>query len=132
MERPFVCAESGYSRRTTGGPRHRRGDRRRPAHNSEFYSGRHYSDFEHTEGLGIGSLAGLGTGAVVSFVLLAGSHHFYVQEGSPLEISLPQPVTLAQTQTSQTDNAAAASAAPVPNRPPPSPMPASVEHGTCF
>ncbi|PYV48870.1 MAG: hypothetical protein DMG92_12470 [Acidobacteria bacterium] len=84
------------------------------------------------KGLGIGSLAGLGAGAVVSFVLLAGSHHFYVQEGSPLEISLPQPVTLAQTQTSLAENAAAASAAPVPNRPPPSPMPASVEHGTCF
>lgn len=47
------------------------------------------------KGVTIGSITGLAAGTIVSFVLLARSHHFYVGEGSPLEIILPRPVTIA-------------------------------------
>jgi hypothetical protein len=82
------------------------------------------------KGLAIGSLVGLAAGSAVSLVLLARSHHFYIQEGSPLELSLPQPVTLVQAQESNNESAAStpAAASGLPN----SPMPASVEHGTCY
>jgi hypothetical protein len=82
------------------------------------------------KGLAIGSLVGLVAGGAVSLVLLARSHHFYVEEGSPLELSLPQPVTLAQIQATRT--AGNASTSTSPSGLPPSPMPASVEHGTCY
>jgi len=82
------------------------------------------------KGLAIGSLVGAAAGAAVALVLIARSHHFYIQEGSPLEISLPQPVTLAQAQTTNTE----AATAPAPAVPigPPSPMPAAAERGTCY
>ena len=50
-------------------------------------------------GVTIGSITGLGTGTIVSFVLLARSRHFFVGEGSPLEMTLPQPVTVGGEQT---------------------------------
>lgn len=46
-------------------------------------------------GMAIGSITGLAAGAIVSFVLVARSRHFYVGEGSPLEMVLPHAVTLA-------------------------------------
>jgi hypothetical protein len=48
------------------------------------------------KGMAIGSITGLAAGAVVSFVLLARSHPFYIQEGAPLEMVLEHPVTLAR------------------------------------
>ncbi|MCU1272515.1 MAG: hypothetical protein JWN74_3809 [Acidobacteriaceae bacterium] len=83
------------------------------------------------KGLAIGSIVGLAAGGAVSLILLARSHHFYVQEGSPLEMSLPQPVTLAQAQTTSPESGAAP-VATLPKRPPASPMPASANHGTCY
>jgi hypothetical protein len=50
------------------------------------------------KGVGIGSTLGLAAGSVVSLVLLARSHHFYMPIGSALEMVLPQAVTLAQGQ----------------------------------
>ncbi|MGH9516816.1 MAG: hypothetical protein ACRD3P_14185 [Terriglobales bacterium] len=82
------------------------------------------------KGVSIGSLVGLAAGGVVSMVLLTRSHHFYLEEGSPAELSLPQPVTLAQTQTMQTEGTIATSAAR--GDLPRSPIPASAEHGTCY
>ncbi|HEX3103380.1 MAG TPA: hypothetical protein VHQ22_02950 [Terriglobales bacterium] len=83
------------------------------------------------KGLAIGSLVGLAAGGAVSLILLARSRHFYVEEGSPLELSLPQPVTLAQIQPSNPDGATASTPAP-PSRLPSSPTPASAMHGTCY
>jgi hypothetical protein len=83
------------------------------------------------KGLAIGSLVGLAAGGAVSLLLLARSHHFYVEEGSPLELSLPQPVTLAQIQTSNPDGTTASTPA-APSGLPPSPTPASAMHGTCY
>jgi hypothetical protein len=81
------------------------------------------------KGLAIGSIVGLAAGGAVSLVLLARSHHFYVQEGSPLEMALPQPVTLAQAQTTNTESAAAVATLP---KGPPATMAASANHGTCY
>jgi hypothetical protein len=83
------------------------------------------------KGVGIGSLVGLAAGGVVSLVLLARSHHFYVEEGSPLELSLPQPVTLAQVQTLNPNDTTASTPVP-PSRSPASTGPASAMHGTCY
>jgi hypothetical protein len=48
------------------------------------------------KGMAIGGITGLAAGSVVSLILLARSHQFYVPDGSPLEIVLAQPVTLAR------------------------------------
>ena len=53
------------------------------------------------KGVTIGSITGLAAGTVASFLLVARSHHFYVGEGSPLEIILPRPVTVASGQAAQ-------------------------------
>jgi len=50
------------------------------------------------KGLAIGSMVGLAAGSIVSLVLLARSHHFYMATGSELDMVLPQAVTLAQGQ----------------------------------
>ena len=50
------------------------------------------------KGVAIGSTLGLAAGSVVSLVLLARSHHFYMPIGSALEMVLPQAATLAQGQ----------------------------------
>ncbi|HEX3738356.1 MAG TPA: hypothetical protein VHV29_01400 [Terriglobales bacterium] len=83
------------------------------------------------KGLAIGSLVGLAAGGAVSLVLLARSHHFYIEQGSPVGLTLPQPVTLAVAQIGNgADAATSATAAPTPL--PPTPMPASAMHGTCY
>jgi hypothetical protein len=50
------------------------------------------------KGMAIGSMTGLAAGSIVSFVLLARSHHFYVGEGSPLEMTLPRPLEVVGAQ----------------------------------
>ena len=83
------------------------------------------------KGLAIGSLVGLAAGSAVSLILLARSRHFYVEEGSPLELSLAQPLTLAQIQPANPDRTIAST--PVHSRGlPSSPTPASAMHGTCY
>jgi hypothetical protein len=86
------------------------------------------------KGLAIGSVVGLAAGGVVAFVLLARSHNFYVEVGSPLEMTLPQPLTLAQGQVTDSLREAAVHPAPLPvvaKRPAP-PMPASTISGMCY
>lgn len=50
------------------------------------------------KGLAIGTLVGSVAGGAVALVLLARSRSFYIEEGSPLEMRLPQTVTLTQAQ----------------------------------
>jgi hypothetical protein len=89
------------------------------------------------KGLAIGSVVGLAAGGVVAFVLLARSHNFYVEVGSPLEMTLPQPLTLAQGQVTDSLREAAVHPAPLPvvakrPAPPAPPMPASTISGMCY
>jgi hypothetical protein len=56
---------------------------------------------ETPKGVAIGSITGLAAGTIVSFVLMARTRHFYVGEGSPLEMTLPRPVTVASGQTAE-------------------------------
>lgn len=46
----------------------------------------------------IGSIVGLAAGGVASFVVIANSHHFYLDVGSPVEMTLQQPLSLEQDQ----------------------------------
>jgi hypothetical protein len=50
------------------------------------------------KGLAIGSVVGLAAGGVVALVLLTHSRQFYVEIGSPMELNLSQPLTLAENQ----------------------------------
>src|SRR5215472_5393990 len=53
------------------------------------------------KGMAIGSITGLAAGSIVSFVLLARSRHFYVGEGSSLEMTLPRPITVTAEQPAE-------------------------------
>ena len=72
----------------------------------------------------IGSIAGLAAGSAVGFVLLARSHQFFVDAGSPMQLTLPQPLTLAQAQIDdavQQSQTQPSPITPVARRPPPPP-----------
>ncbi len=87
------------------------------------------------KGLAIGSLVGLAAGGVVALVLLTHSHQFFVDVGSPMQMTLPQPLTLAQNQIDDALREAQEHPAPPPMpapRPVVLPAPVSVDHGTCF
>lgn len=50
------------------------------------------------KGVTIGGITGLAAGTAAAFLLVARSHHFYVGEGSPLEMTLPRPITVGSGQ----------------------------------
>lgn len=56
---------------------------------------------ETPKGVAIGGITGLAAGTIVSFVLMARSRHFYVGEGSPLEMTLPRTVTVPSGKTAE-------------------------------
>ena len=77
-------------------------------------------------GMAVGGMAGLGAGSVVSLLMYARSRHFYVEAGSPLEIVLPQRLTVASGQSTgpaasrrlnPPESATRATAGPPPARP---------------
>jgi hypothetical protein len=84
------------------------------------------------KGLAIGSMVGAAAGGVVALVLLARSHQFYVEVGSPMEMTLSKPVTLAKNQVADAVRQAQSqppAITPVARRPVPS-LPS--DHGTCY
>jgi len=88
------------------------------------------------KGLAIGSVVGLAAGGVVALVLLTHSHQFFVDVGSPMELTLPQPLTLAQVDVVDANREAQQHPVAVP-MPSPRPQPvafpsAPIDHGTCF
>ena len=88
------------------------------------------------KGLAIGSVVGMAAGGVVALVLLTHSHQFFVEVGSPMEMTLPQSLTLAQADVVDANREAQDHPAAVP-RPAPRPVPVSfpstpTDHGTCF
>lgn len=84
-------------------------------------------------GLVAGAAIGGGIGTAVSIVLLARSHSFYIEEGAPLSMALPQAVTLSQSQINEAArDAATVPAVPVTKPHPPYAAPGSTDHGTCW
>jgi hypothetical protein len=86
------------------------------------------------KGLAIGSIAGLAAGAIVSVVLLASSHHFYVDTGSAMDMVLPRPVSIEEAQFAAALRAPRVQIQPiVVNRIAPTPVSSSsVDSGTCY
>ncbi|MGA7751346.1 MAG: hypothetical protein WCB05_00895 [Candidatus Sulfotelmatobacter sp.] len=84
----------------------------------------------------IGAGVGAAIGAVGSVALLFGSHHFFLDVGSPVEMTLQHPITLQQNEVaaavaqSAQHPVAEQPVAPRPVAPPPPDMPAN--HGTCY
>lgn len=91
------------------------------------------SKFKDTAiGASIGGVAGM----IGSITLLVGSHHFYLDAGAPVEMTLQQSITMRQdevakaVQQSQQHPVAVQAVEPRPLPPPPVDVP--VDHGTCY
>ena len=84
----------------------------------------------------IGASIGFTTGMISSIFLLTSSHHFYLDAGAPVEMTLEQSITLQQDEVakavrqSQQYPVAVQTVEPRPLPPPPVDMP--VDHGTCY
>jgi hypothetical protein len=52
----------------------------------------------HMKGIAIGSTVGMAVGALISISLLYGSHNFYLDQGSPVEMTLQKPLVIQQNQ----------------------------------
>ena len=50
------------------------------------------------KGIAIGSMVGLAIGGAVALAILLNSRHFFVDVGSPMEMTLPQPLTLSASR----------------------------------
>ena len=88
----------------------------------------------HT-GLVVGTIVGFVAGLGTSFGLMAHSRGFYVDAGSPMTMTLPEPVTLTQAQVDDAVKKAATQPPPaviVPRRPAPPVVQTSTDHGTCY
>jgi hypothetical protein len=84
------------------------------------------------KGLAIGSLVGLAAGGAVSLFLLGGSHQFFLDVGSPVEMVLGQPLTLQQERVAAEDTQFEqhpVTPLPIAQRPRP---PAVTDPGTCY
>jgi len=80
------------------------------------------------KGVAIGSLVGLGAGGAVALALVFHSHQFFVEVGSPMEMALPQPLTLTENQVTDAVRVAQENPIPVPLRP----STLAGARGTCF
>lgn len=83
----------------------------------------------------IGSMVGLAIGGVAAIVLLTGSHNFFLDVGSPVEMVLRQPLSLGQDQVE--DAVRQSEQRPVPTqpivrRPQPLPPPPNTDPGICY
>jgi hypothetical protein len=81
-------------------------------------------------GASIGGVAGM----IASITLLVGGHHFYLDAGAPVQMTLQEPVTLPQDEVAKAVRRSQEHAVvvePVAPRPVP-PPPQNVDHGTCF
>jgi len=82
----------------------------------------------------IGGMVGLAAGGAVSFIFLAHSRQFVVDVGSPMEMTLPQPMTRAESKVSDAVRDAQAhpvTPMPVAKRPPPAVV-GPTNTGTCY
>lgn len=88
------------------------------------------------KGLAIGSIVGLAAGGAVALVLYAHSHQFFVDVGSPLNMTLQEPLTLSQAEVSNAERQAQAHPIATPAiAPRPVPVPSPTAPGssaTCY
>jgi hypothetical protein len=81
----------------------------------------------------IGSMIGGIVGGVTSLALIAHNRQFYIQEGSPMTMSLPQPLTLAREQIDDANHKAAEQPAQIPaTRSRPLAVGQTTGSGTCY
>ena len=83
----------------------------------------------------IGASIGGAVGMIASITLLVGGHHFFLDAGAPVQMTLQQPVTLPQNEVAKAVHQSQEHAVivqPVAPRPLPPPQPVNVDHGTCY
>jgi hypothetical protein len=85
------------------------------------------------KGIVIGAAVGGGIGAVTMAALLVSSHNFYLDVGSPVEMTLQHPITLQEDATAAAGQFPPPSVQPIAPRPLPPPLPPpSPNNGTCY
>lgn len=83
----------------------------------------------------IGAAVGGAVGLVASLVLLASSHNFFLNVGTPVEMVLPQPLSLQEPQAAigaRDSEQQPVAVQPVARRPVARPQPSESDHGTCY
>ena len=83
----------------------------------------------------IGAGIGSAVGAVMSMTLLFSSHHFFLDVGAPVDLVLPQPITLEVRQVEEAVRESEqhpVAQQPVAPRPRPVAVPDNTDHGTCY
>jgi hypothetical protein len=83
----------------------------------------------------IGAAVGGAVGLAASLLMLAGSHHFFIDVGSPLEMVLQHPVSLKESESVDAVRRSEQhlmATQPMVGRPVPPPPPPDTDHGTCY
>jgi hypothetical protein len=83
----------------------------------------------------IGAAIGGAAGMIASITLLVGGHHFYLDAGAPVQMTLQQSVTLPRDEVAKAVRQSQEHAVvvqPVTPRPVPPPPPQNVDNGTCY
>jgi hypothetical protein len=83
---------------------------------------------------GIGTTVGAAVGGIASLVLLVGSHYFFLDVGSPVDIVLRQSLSIEQSQVDDAvrQSEQHPSVQPISPRRVSRPLPPDTDHGTCF
>ena len=86
------------------------------------------------KGLAIGGIVGAAAGGGAALALMARNRQFYIEEGSPLSMSLPQAITLTRVEVDRANQKAAAQPVPIPvaRTHPPQVIPDTTNNGTCY
>jgi len=83
----------------------------------------------------MGAGVGFAAGMISSLFLMASSHQFYLDAGSPVEMTLQAPVTLRQDEVAKAveqSRQQPVAVRAVEPRPLPPPLDTNVDHGTCY
>ena len=83
----------------------------------------------------IGAGIGSAIGAVLSMTLLFSSHHFFLDVGAPVDMTLQQPLSLEQMQVEDAVRESEqhpVAEQPIAPRPLPQATPQNTDHGTCY
>ena len=84
------------------------------------------------KGLAIGGIVGGAAGGIGALILAGRSHQFYIQEGAPMSMNLPQGITLTQSQVDKANEKASTQPPPVPVRRPYPSLVSNSDNGTCY